>query len=256
MTLLILAVTAGGLSWLMWREKRQQRRNRALIAAILHADTPAALVLLDAGADPNTHLDPDPPRSAWQLLLDRIRGRRPPPNTSDTALLLVMDCLPERDRRGSDEFGAPLEKVVLVRALLDNGADVNAESEDGETPLLQATHWRYFATTMVLLAHQADVNAADDKGTAALMNAAIWGRTEIAASLLDRGANPDAQDIYGDTALTLASFIEQQEGVVRALLAHHANVHLKNLKGQTALDIARHMKEAGIIRMLREAGAR
>jgi ankyrin repeat protein len=142
MTLLTLAVMAGGLSWLTWRETRQQRLNRALIAAILHADTPAALSLLDAEADPNTHLEPDPPRSAWQLLLDRVRGRRPPPNASDTALLMVMDSLvKQRDRRGLNAhlmFAAVHGDTGIAEALLQKGAAPDARNILGDTALMNA----------------------------------------------------------------------------------------------------------------------
>jgi ankyrin repeat protein len=256
-TLLTLAVMAGGLSWLTWRETRQQRLNRALIAAILHADTPAALSLLDAGADPNTHLEPDSPRSAWQLLLDRVRGRRPPPNASDTALLMVMDSLvKQRDRRGLNAQGIPLENAVLVRALLDKGANVNARNEIGETALCQAAGWDYAETVQILLAHHADVNIPELGGGTALMSAAERGDTGIAEALLQEGADPDARNILGDTALMNAAAFDLQEGVVKALLEHHANVHLKNGKGQTALDIARKWNETNTIRMLREAGAK
>jgi ankyrin repeat protein len=49
-----------------------------------------------------------------------------------------------------------------VRALLKQGADVNAPSQDGATAILWAAHWNDVETARLLIDAGADVNAAND----------------------------------------------------------------------------------------------
>jgi ankyrin repeat protein len=62
----------------------------------------------------------------------------------DTALMLAQE-------RGHNE---------LVKALLKNGADVNAANYNGETALMRAAQ-NGWAVVKILLAHHADGNAGD-----------------------------------------------------------------------------------------------
>jgi ankyrin repeat protein len=253
--LLLLMALAGCTVWSIYADRKQHRLNAALMTAVMKDDTASVQTLLQAGADPNTHLKPDPPRSIWSVWRDQFRGQHPAPNPSDTALLVALDSLIERPKNATDDQGIPLENATLVKALLDRGANVNAQNKIGATPLMLAASWNYTATFNLLIAHKADPNIAEGGDMTPLMQAAIYGNTEEAEALLDRGANPDTQDILGQTALMWASKIDLQEGVVRALLKHHANVHLKDRNGQTALAMAQQWQEAYIIRMLKQAGA-
>jgi len=65
-----------------------------------------------------------------------------------------------------------------VIVLLDYGADVNAESESGETALISAARWPHGAATVkTLLKNGADFNAKNDKAQTALMIAEKWATT-------------------------------------------------------------------------------
>ena len=52
-TFFLLLLLVGVPAWLTYRAVRQERLNRALIAAIKHNDTKDVLTLLQEGADPN-----------------------------------------------------------------------------------------------------------------------------------------------------------------------------------------------------------
>lgn len=104
--------------------------------------------------------------------------------TASVPLLMYGDEL-------GDELLAATRKgdIAAVKALLDKGADVNAKSPYGSTPL-------FFA--------------------------ADRGHTEIAKLLLDRGANPNVKDtFYNETALGWAGSKGRIE-IVRLLLAKGA----------------------------------
>src|SRR5438874_353932 len=93
---ILLAVTLLSLLiFCLWydRQIRQQRLDRALIAAIKHNRIPTAIALLDAGADANTVDKPRKPITWNSLLADfgsRFHGYVPPKETEyyPPALLL------------------------------------------------------------------------------------------------------------------------------------------------------------------------
>jgi len=79
------------------------------------------------------------------------------------------------------------------------------EALPGPNPaLLEAARTGRLATVRALLEGGADVNAASASGVTPLMEAASAGRVEIAQILLDAGAELDARDRLGRTALDLA----------------------------------------------------
>ena len=111
-----------------------------------------------------------------------------------------------------------------VRALLDEGADVNAPRADGVTALLWAAHWDEIEIVEVLLRAGAHPDAADDHGVTPLMRASENAGIDVARALLEAGANPNAAQDSGLTALMLAAGTGSRD-VVRALLAHGADVN-------------------------------
>ncbi len=98
--------------------------------------------------------------------------------------------------------------TVKLTTLLQNGADVNATSNDPwlgkQTALMLAAGAGKTGMVRLLLEKGADVNAKDKNGFTALMKAATKGRTEIVVLLLEKGADRDAANYYGKTALILA----------------------------------------------------
>ena len=95
-----------------------------------------------------------------------------------------------------------------VRVLIAAGADVNARNDIGATPLLfatlNATRNGDTEIVMVLVSAGADVNAAIEDGTTPLHVAAIVGHTDIARALVSIGADVNAVDEDGLTPARLA----------------------------------------------------
>ena len=81
-----------------------------------------------------------------------------------------------------------------LKALLQQGINVNAADNDGETALMEAADSRNADAVRVLIANGADVNAADEDGETALMIAADEGNLEAVKLLIEAGANVNARD--------------------------------------------------------------
>ncbi len=94
-----------------------------------------------------------------------------------------------------------------VRVLIDEGVNVNWETERGGTALMWAAGSRENTadTVKVLLQEGADVNAKTVDGCTALMDAARQGNIETVRVLIDNDAEVNAVNMEGRTALTEAS---------------------------------------------------
>ena len=111
----------------------------------------------------------------------------------------------------------------MVKLLLDNGADANAQSlpnnwerqvsgeprmkilpAGGLTPLLYAAREGCTLCTQYLIEAGADVNKTDPEGVTPLVMANLNAKWDSAKLLLEAGANPDKWDIYGRSPLYTA----------------------------------------------------
>ncbi len=77
----------------------------------------------------------------------------------------------------------------IVRALIDSGAEINAERKNGFTPLHWAAYQGHLEIANMLLDAGAQVDALAS-GTTPLYWALAWKRNDVAAVLIERGADP------------------------------------------------------------------
>src|SRR5689334_15413566 len=92
------------------------------------------------------------------------------------------------------------EDTVVVRDLVERGADLTCRNEPGCTPLIWAAYKRRPDVVDMLIFEGADLNDKNIRGTTALMFAAKWGDVETARLLIDSGAEIDEKDNEGSTA--------------------------------------------------------
>ena len=86
-------------------------------------------------------------------------------------------------------FAAAHGHREIVQALIDAGADVNHQNNDGHTALIRASYWGYLEIVQTLIDAGADVNHQNQFGDTALMQAAERGHLEIVQTLIDAGAD-------------------------------------------------------------------
>ena len=143
----------------------------------------------------------------------------------------------------------------VIRALLDEGLDVNSRHPDGSTALLWATYYDDPDTAELLIAASADVNAANDYGESPLSLASQNRNAGLVDTLLAAGADPHAVKPTGETILMIAARAGNPE-VVRALLAHDPDVNAAEpSKHQTALMWAAAHEHDAVVAALIAAGA-
>ncbi|KAF9974427.1 hypothetical protein BGZ65_008730, partial [Modicella reniformis] len=102
-----------------------------------------------------------------------------------------------------------------------------------------------------------DIEAQDEDGTTPLIYAACFGHTEIAFMLVEAGAQVDARDKFGWTALVWATN-NKHENIVRLLLEQGASTSSQTAKGHTIVDFLRHdpVDTTKIVQIFQEPGRR
>jgi ankyrin repeat protein len=152
---------------------------------------------------------------------------------------------------------------ALIELLLDRGTAVDADYEDGNTPLHRVAGSGSVRVARVLLDHKANVRAARrDTGAEPLHDAAAYGSPKMIAFLLDRGADINARQ-KSDGRTPLHRAVEEdvdnarpRDAVIALLLARKADFAIKDKNGLTPLALAVKKQRTEIIQLLRKHGAR
>jgi hypothetical protein len=114
---------------------------------------------------------------------------------------------------------------------VEKGADVNAHSKLGRTPLMIAASCDGCSVTIKLLLDKgADPKAADKQGNTALNEAALADVTDTVKLLIARGAGADTADGQGYTPLAWEASNCNLDAV-KLLLSKGANVNAENTSG-------------------------
>ena len=125
----------------------------------------------------------------------------------------------------------------IVEFLLRMGAEVNATTRDGQTPLHGSVQSGNMEIVELIINAGADVQAKRKDDRTALHIAAETGHGPIAELLISKDAEVDEVGNTGQTALHLAALKRSRE-VVEVLLAHGSDPTLADNKGTTPLECA------------------
>lgn len=146
--------------------------------------------------------------------------------------------------------------AAKVTALLAKGANVNSRDDDRDTALMiAALSARDIKTVKALLAGGADVNAKNNENDTALIYAAADDDHEVLQALLDRGADINHQNNNGYSPLIMASVNELRLANAKFLVAHGADLTLRNDDRETALTMAVDGSVIELIKLLLRKGA-
>lgn len=144
---------------------------------------------------------------------------------------------------------------VMVRLLLEKGADIEARSPSNGTPLICAAEGKHEAIVDFLLMNGADVNAEDDFGWKPLHRALVnRGGERVGQMLLTHGANVDARCVYQKTPLHHA-IEKSNDSMVSFLLNAGADYEARDIADRTPLFTAIESRLEIMVRILLEAGA-
>jgi hypothetical protein len=171
-----------------------------------------------------------------------------------TVLLKHGAQIEKKDKNGDTAllFAARYQYPDVVDVLLQYELDIEAFDKYRVNALMWAATNGDFRSVVALLSKGANPNAASDIGATPLFfcdpdSDNVEG---IIHALVKKGADVNARDVDGWTALMRAA--EQgQVKKVQALMAQEADVHLKNNSGKSAFDLAIARDRAEVIRLLR-----
>lgn len=129
----------------------------------------------------------------------------------------------------------------------------SASLPGGATPLMAAAHQGDVRSVQGLLQYGARLEAQDDDGYTALMYAANAGRDDVVRVLLERGADINAKDRQLSTPLMFAA----QGGhakIIRRLIESGADPNVRGTHGLTALGFAQQNGHDETARIIAESG--
>lgn len=181
-------------------------KTDALQSASSDGKMDAMQLLIGSGADPTA---PDvligAAASGVPAIVQEILKYRPDVNgrgrDGTTAMIVCLQAYHNKEK--------DVNLREIIRLLLDAGADPNIADNKGKTPLI-ANAWD-LEIAKLLIARGANVNAQAQDGFTPLLNA---GTVELTRLLLEHGADPFAKTRRGETALDLAKQMNRTEEVV------------------------------------------
>lgn len=197
--------------------------NTPLTYAVINNHKDIAELLIDNGANVNAK------NNDGQTPLEIAQRRN---------LREIVELLAKVPDIPSIHVAAQLGDMDKVKALLEEGADVNAKDENGMTPLLLAISNKQVDLAKFLIEKGADINLADRQGVVPLFRA-LWNKDlDMLELLLKKGADVNTKHAKsGFTALHWAAMMDSKDSV-ELILDAGADVNAKSNTGETSLDVA------------------
>jgi ankyrin repeat protein len=247
-------------------------------------DLELAQLLIDNGAQPNRAIAPDQAPAILAMNCDHLHivkllGERGADVTlhlaaclgdveKTQALLQSAGNLNARDERDRTALyiAACGGHQALAELLIKHGADVHARGEDELTPLHEAARRGHLAVAELLIDSGANVNAWARAHWTPLHEAAWQGHKDVVELLIARGApvnarisraveemdGPDYSTFYWSFGATPLHLAVKHPEVVKVLIAHGADVTVKNDRDETPAVWA---SDKQVVDLLIDAGA-
>jgi ankyrin repeat protein len=121
-----------------------------------------------------------------------------------------------------------------IKRLIEKGADVNAETDEGATPLTFAISNNRLSAVRTLLNYNPQLNTITKIGESPLLLAVKNNNSDITEVLIRAGAEIDFIDPHGATSLHYSA-INGYLNLVDLLLYYNAKIDLKSNEGTTPL---------------------
>lgn len=121
---------------------------------------------------------------------------------------------------------------VMVRILLNKGADPNIENSQDVTPIMKA---RSVYIAEMLVDAGADFNRRVHYSSEGLLS---YYHPEVVEFLLTKGMNPNIKDSAGNTMLHIDAMVPSKFPVLKVLVEHGGDLNALNNFGETPYDLA------------------
>ncbi|TLX76624.1 hypothetical protein E9993_06970 [Labilibacter sediminis] len=129
-------------------------------------------------------------------------------------------------------------KTAAIQEALDNGFDPNTVDENKRTALMLASYNGHNEIAKILIANGADVNLTDTIHRTALMYASTGPFLPTVMTLLEAGAETNIQDNEEKWTAVMMAASEGQLEVIKALIAHGADLKMVDVDGESSWDFA------------------
>lgn len=143
---------------------------------------------------------------------------------------------------------------LSIKLLLGRGADINATTVEGVTPLMYATEKGNLDIIRLLVERKADINKKPYNGITALMVAAKNNYYDVAEYLVSQKAQLNIRDSEGITAVHYAAALNNYD-VMDMLIFYGADKELADSKGNTPLISAAYTNSLEAADLLIQNGA-
>ena len=199
-------------------------------------------ILLDAGADIEAEDKAERTALDWAIIMQSAEAE---------------EILRENDAPSSAEksFIAAIQtnNIDAVKALLENGADVNEPAYTTKTPLHYASHSRNKDILNLMLSEGADLEAKTEQGFTPLSYAVGLNHPDNCRALLEAGAEVDSVDNWKRTNLNVAAG-QGLADVAAILLEFNANPNVLDQWNWSPLDVAEAYGFFDVAEIIIEAG--
>ncbi len=142
----------------------------------------------------------------------------------------------------------------VIKLLIDEGGILKATRRGKISPLMFAAMSNTPETTELLIKAGAKVNDRTQKGMSAYLYAALSSRyPDMFEVLVTNGANPNAME-YGVNAIEMSASINQNPGIMTAIIAAGTRIPPLTKRGDSVLEWAFGNKSPSVVEALMEAG--
>lgn len=198
-------------------------------------------------------------------LIDLLKGYNFDPKNNKRKIIKLVKTGVQINYKEPDDGNSALhlatstDNLEIISLLLKFGADINSINNKMQTPL-HYTIWHHIDNEQIialLLNNGANPNAKDNWGMTPLHFTAQISNAKINVLLLEAGADIHASNRYG-TKLPLyyaATNRNDDPTIVELFINKGANVHAKNVSGETVLEMVERVKPNNkkIINILKQA---
>ncbi len=122
----------------------------------------------------------------------------------------------------------------IINTLQQHGANLNAQTINGDSPLHIAANWGKIDIAKFLIQKGAIIDIKNTSGKTPLHNAILEHNVDLVSFFLEKGVNIHAQDNAGNSSLFMAAK-EGRIDIAKLLVQKGAIIDIKNTSGETPL---------------------